>query len=152
MAAADQPLTVEVRPSRAVAALLGGLCAVAVACVLAWAASAPFDGPAGQAVAGGAVGLTAVLAVIALRQRQPALLLGWDGQQWWLAHPAAGRDSPHWRGELRLVWRLGSCWVLRGHGEGAVAWLTVDARALGAQAHALLCALYCARRRPAGSP
>ncbi|MFZ5521445.1 MAG: hypothetical protein ACOZD0_09595 [Pseudomonadota bacterium] len=149
MATADQPLTVPIRPAGAVTALLVGVAAAAMASVLAWAASRPWGTPASQAAAGVAVALTALLAASALwRLRQPPLLLGWDGRQWWLARPSAGRESPHWSGELRLVWRLGSCWVLRGRGERADVWLTVDARPLGLQAHALLCALYCARRRP----
>lgn len=146
MTAADQPLTVLIQPSRALQMLLLGLELAALMSAGAWAVSS------GAWVGGG----TALLCTAALcawawhRQRQPSQALGWDGQQWWLAHTLEGRDAPHWHGSVRLAWRLGGCWVLRGQSAQGGIWLSVDERALGPQAHALLCALYCARPRRQG--
>lgn len=160
MPAADQPLTVEIRPSRMVAGLVVLLAALALASTAAWLMALEPDAPVQRAGAALGVLLSVAAVAIALRRlRQPPLLLGWDGRQWWLAHPPAGRERPHWQGDLRLVWRLGRCWLLRGHvvpgapGGSAALWLSVDARALDARGHALLCALYCARPLPAdGAP
>jgi hypothetical protein len=159
MRAADQPLTVEIRASRWVAAVPRLLTGLALASMAAWlTALEPLDLAQWTATVAAAL-LTAGVAVAVWRQPpQPVHCLGWDGRQWWLAPTSASRDQPHWQGHLHLVWRLGGCWLLRGQADTGSAgrrtlWLSVDARALGAQAHGLLCALYCARRSPAsGAP
>lgn len=146
----DQPLTLTVTPALAWHRAVAGAGALTVlvmsAWVLAWVCAAhalPIDVLV-AAMAGSALALPACLS------RRGAvcgpILLGWDGQNWFLAEPARGRESPEWTGQLSLVLKLPGVWLLRTRGGGPTRWLPVDARQLGPQGHPLLCALYCARR------
>jgi hypothetical protein len=132
-------------------ACIGGLAAMGLASMAAWAAARDpsFGWPvSAMLVAGGFWFLAVVISLL----RTPPVSLRWDGSVWYLGEPETGAVDMT-AGDLRVIIDLGPWMLLRfattlPNGRTLATWLPVQRRGLEAKWHGLRCSVYSPRPLP----